>query len=164
MAPSVSTSASAATRPSSRSAASKSCARTSRRAPPDARELHRLRDVAESFGADADRYDRARPTYPPDLVHRVVAGRPGLDVEVARFESWDPAGLTFDAVVSGQSWHWVDAAAATAKAADGMRATGAFGEPERLAELLAAVGAAIDAAGGAFTMAYATVAVTATRR
>jgi SAM-dependent methyltransferase len=81
-----------------------------------------------------------------------------------------------------------------AKAADGIRAAGAFGEPEqwrfewqrrytrdewldqlpthgsltrlpadRLAPLLAGVGAAIDEAGGAFTASYSTVVVTAQR-
>ncbi|NRQ40468.1 SAM-dependent methyltransferase, partial [Nonomuraea sp. NN258] len=28
---------------------------------------HRHREVAESFGTDADRYDRARPGYPQSL-------------------------------------------------------------------------------------------------
>jgi SAM-dependent methyltransferase len=36
--------------------------------------------VAESFGADAERYERTRPSYPDALVERIVAGRPGLDV------------------------------------------------------------------------------------
>jgi hypothetical protein len=35
--------------------------------------------------------------------------------------------------------------------------------PERVADLLGALGAAIDAAGGTFTMRYTTVAATATR-
>ncbi|MDA0632008.1 class I SAM-dependent methyltransferase [Nonomuraea sp. MCN248] len=180
------------------------------------------------------------------------ARRGGFDVEVSAFETWDPAGRTFDAVVSAQTWHWIDPAAGAAKAAgalrpggllavfwnvaqpppalsdafaevyarvlphlpglgaamsaqdayaplfakatDGMRATGALTEPEQwrftweqaytrdewldqvptigghsrfrpaeLDALLAGVGAAIDAAGGGFTMAYTTVAVTATR-
>jgi SAM-dependent methyltransferase len=34
---------------------------------------YQQRQVAESFGADADRYDRARPTYPAALVERIVA-------------------------------------------------------------------------------------------
>ena len=38
------------------------------------------RQVAEGFGADAGRYDRARPTYPADLIDRIVAGSPGRDV------------------------------------------------------------------------------------
>jgi SAM-dependent methyltransferase len=36
--------------------------------------------MAESFGADAEGYDRARPGYPDALVARIVAGSPGLDV------------------------------------------------------------------------------------
>ena len=33
--------------------------------------------MAESFGADAQRYDQARPGYPDDLVARIVAESPG---------------------------------------------------------------------------------------
>jgi SAM-dependent methyltransferase len=36
--------------------------------------------VAESFGADAERYDRARPSYPGALVERIVAASPGPGV------------------------------------------------------------------------------------
>lgn len=250
--------------------------------------------MAESFGADAERYDRARPRYPQALVDRIVAAGPGpdvldvgcgtgivarqfqaagcrvlgvdvdarmadlarqrgLDVEVAPFEAWDPAGHGFDAVVSGQTWHWVDPVAGAvkaaqalrprglpalfwnagqprpevaeafaeiyrrvmpdslaarrwavsavagytalcAKAADGIRQAGGFADAEQrrfdweqpytreerldqlptqgaftrlpqaaLEEVLAGVGAALDAAGGSFTMHYTTVAVTARR-
>lgn len=176
----------------------------------------------------------------------------GLEVEVATFESWDPAGRAFDAVIAGQTWHWVDPVAGAAKAAealrpggrmavfwnvfqpppdvgeafaavyrrvlpdspfsrgavsglegysvlfnkaaDGMRAVGAFSEPEqwrfdwersytrhewpdqwptsgghsqfppgKLEELLAGIGAAIDAVGGSFTMRYTTAVVTSAR-
>ncbi|WP_433299285.1 class I SAM-dependent methyltransferase [Pseudonocardia sp. CA-142604] len=121
--------------------------------------------MAESFGADAERYDRARPRYPQAMVDRIVATSPGrdvldvgcgtgiaarqfqaagctvlgvdvdarmaefarrrgLDVEVAAFEAWDPAGREFDAVVSGQTWHWVDPAAGAAKAAQALRPGG----------------------------------------
>lgn len=41
----------------------------------------------------------------------------GFDVEVAPFEQWPPAGRTFDAVVAGQTWHWIDPVAGAAKAA-----------------------------------------------
>jgi SAM-dependent methyltransferase len=36
--------------------------------------------ISESFGADPERYDRARPGYPRDLIDRIVAGRPGRTV------------------------------------------------------------------------------------
>src|SRR5919108_4009382 len=41
---------------------------------------HQARQVAESFGSDPDRYDRARPRYPDALVERIVAASPGPDV------------------------------------------------------------------------------------
>jgi SAM-dependent methyltransferase len=47
-----------------------------------------------------------------------VARHRGIPVEVAPFETWDPAGRTFDLVVSGQAWHWVDPHIGPAKAAD----------------------------------------------
>jgi SAM-dependent methyltransferase len=255
----------------------------------------RLRQAAESFGADAERYDRARPSYPTAMVDRIVAESPGrdvvdagcgtgisarlfqaagcrvlgvdpdprmaglargsgLEVEVAKFEDWDAAGRTFDAVIAGQAWHWVNMAAGAAKAAavlrpggrlavfwnafdppaelreafgavyqrvvpdspmsagfwsrpasvqyltmcdraaDGMRQAGAFGDPQTWrfdwsrpytraqwldqvptfgghsllppgvqAELLAGIGAAVDAVGGAFTVNFAALVATAAR-
>jgi SAM-dependent methyltransferase len=251
-------------------------------------EPHENREAAESFGADAERYDRTRPRYPDALVKRILAASPGpdvldvgcgtgiaarqfqaagatvlgvdidarmadfatsrgLQVEVASFESWDPAGRTFDAVIAGQTWHWVDPVAGAAKAAqalrpggrlalfwnvfqpsadlaeafstvyarilpglpvfrpgadaysailtkvaDGIRDAGAYGDPEQWRfdwerdytrdewldqlptsgfhsqippdeqdELLAGIGAAVDAVGGRFTMQYTAVVVTA---
>ena len=137
----------------------------------------RHRDIAESFGADADRYDRARPRYPQAIAEAILAGLPGrrvldvgigtglsalpfreagadifgvevdarmaelarsrgFQVQVARFEEWDPAGACFDAVIAGQTWHWVDPAAGAAKAADILRPGGRIalfwnmGDPE----------------------------------
>ncbi|GII52164.1 methyltransferase type 11 [Planotetraspora thailandica] len=250
--------------------------------------------MAESFGVDAERYDRVRPRYPGAMVERIVAASPGpdvldvgcgtgiaarqfhaagcnvlgvepdermaefarrggLEVEVATFEAWDPAGREFDAVIAGTPWHWVDPLAGAAKAAqvlrpggrlaafwhvsepppavseafaavyrrvmpnspftfratrsaldshqslltkaaDGIREVGGFGDPEqwrfdgertytrdewldqlptsgaltllppdKLAEVLERVGAAIDAMGGGFTMPFATLVVTAER-
>ena len=179
----------------------------------------------------------------------------GLEVEVATFEAWEPAGRTFHAVVSGTAWHWVDPIAGAAKAArilrpggvlapfghvyqlpptvadalaatyrrvapdspinvdarpegsildayqalyaraaDGIREAGGFGEPELwrygwelsytrdelldlvstsggltslppnlVAEVLAAVGTAVDELGGIVTLPYATWGLTATR-
>jgi SAM-dependent methyltransferase len=53
-----------------------------------------------------------------------LARQRGFEVEVAEFETWDPAGRTFDAVIAGQAWHWVDAAAGAAKAAEALRPAG----------------------------------------
>lgn len=52
------------------------------------------------------------------------ARRSGIEVEVAEFESWDPAGRTYDAVIAGQTWHWVDQVAGAAKAAEALRPGG----------------------------------------
>ena len=148
---------------------------------------HQHREVAESFGADARRYDRARPSYPGTLVARVVAASPGpgvldagcgtgiaarqfqaagcrvlgidpdprmadlarqsgIEVEVAKFEAWDPAGREFDAVIAGQAWHWIDPVAGAAKAAQALRPAGrlavfwnVFQPPPEVGEAFAAV-------------------------
>ncbi|QIS18504.1 methyltransferase domain-containing protein [Nocardia terpenica] len=134
---------------------------------PPEHQPHRARDMAESFGAEAARYDRARPRYPDAMVHRLVAASPGpdvldvgcgtgiaarqfraagcrvlgvepdarmadfaraqgLEVEVARFEEWDRAGRTFDAVIAGQAWHWVDPLAGARSSARALRPGGRF--------------------------------------
>jgi SAM-dependent methyltransferase len=149
--------------------------------------IHQHRPMAESFGTDAERYDRTRPRYPDALVQRIVAASPGPDVldvgcgtgiaarqfqaagcrvlgvepdarmaefarrsgvevEVATFEAWDPAGRAFDAVVAATAWHWVDPVAGAAKAAQVLRPGGrltlfghAFQLPTNVADALAAV-------------------------
>jgi SAM-dependent methyltransferase len=74
------------------------------------------------------------------------ARRSGFEVEVAKFEDWDPAGRTFDAVIAGQTWHWVDPVAGAAKAAQVLRPSGrlavfwnVFQPPSDLWEAFAAV-------------------------
>jgi SAM-dependent methyltransferase len=191
----------------------------------------------------------------PDARMADFARGTGLQVEVATFEAWEPAGRTFDAVVSGTAWHWIDPVAGAAKAArvlrpggvlapfghvyqlpptvaqalatayhrvvpdspinfaspagksildayqglyakaaDGIREAGGFGEPELwrygwerlytrdevldlvptsgglaslpqndVAQILAAVGAAVDELGGTVTLSYATWGLTAIR-
>lgn len=54
----------------------------------------------------------------PDAQMAGVARRHGIDVEVATFEAWDPEGRTFDLLVAGQSWHWVEPARGARKAAE----------------------------------------------
>ncbi len=53
--------------------------------PPDPRPdpafaLHEARGIAESFGGDPERYDRARSGYPDALVQRIIAASPGREV------------------------------------------------------------------------------------
>ncbi|HEY3833330.1 MAG TPA: class I SAM-dependent methyltransferase [Acidimicrobiia bacterium] len=133
--------------------------------PGSGQPIHRNRDVAESFGVDAERYDRTRPRYPEALVNRILSASPGVDlldvgcgtgiaarqfqaagckvvgvepdprmadfarrsgveVEVSRFEDWDAAGRSFDAVVAGTAWHWVDPRAGAVKAGRVLRTHG----------------------------------------
>lgn len=60
----------------------------------------------------------------PDPRLAEFARHTGVEVEVSTFETWEAAGRTFDAVVSGESWHWVDPAAGAAKAAEALRPGG----------------------------------------
>ena len=50
-----------------------------RETPPE-RQPHQYRGMAESFGVDAERYDRTRPRYPDALVERIVAASPGTGI------------------------------------------------------------------------------------
>lgn len=128
---------------------------------------HEQRDHAESFGADAEQYDRARPTYPasvldylgafegvrvldvgcgtgivsrllvargcsvlgvePDGRMAAVARRHGITVEQAHFEEWDEQGRTFDLLVAGQAWHWIDPVKGAARAGRAVRPGGRIG-------------------------------------
>ena len=128
-------------------------------------EPHHARQVAESFGADPERYDRTRPRYPQELVDTIIAASSGcevldvgigtgvsaspfkaagcrvlgvevdermadfarqlgFDVEVAKFEDWDPAGRSFDLIIAGMTWQWIDPAAGAKKAAGLLRPNG----------------------------------------
>jgi len=145
-----------------------------------ANQSHQARRRAESFGVDAERYDRTRPGYPDALVIAIVAASPGpevldvgcgtgiaarqfqaagctvlgvepdgrmaawarqrgLDVEVAKFETWDPSGRQFDAVIAGTAWHWVDPVAGVDKAAQVLRPGGLLAPFHHVFQLPAAV-------------------------
>ncbi|MEV4441480.1 class I SAM-dependent methyltransferase, partial [Streptomyces sp. NPDC049577] len=60
----------------------------------------------------------------PDARMAGPARRSGLEVDVSTFEDWDPAGRTFDAVVAGQAWHWIDPVTGAARAARVLRPGG----------------------------------------
>ena len=53
----------------------------------------------------------------PDASMAAVARRRGVTIELARFETWEPAGRTFDMLTAGHSWHWVVPGSGLAKAA-----------------------------------------------
>jgi hypothetical protein len=55
-------------------------------------EPHQARQVAESFGSDAERYDRARPRYPAAMVEAIVAASPGPRGSYLRRLQPAPAG------------------------------------------------------------------------
>ncbi|HXZ82867.1 MAG TPA: class I SAM-dependent methyltransferase [Acidimicrobiales bacterium] len=76
-----------------------------------------------------------------------IAQDRGIPVEVASFEKWDAAGRSFDLVVSGQAWHWVDPNVGPARAADVLTSNGrlaAFWNYEYTSD--EALGAAVEAA------------------
>lgn len=54
----------------------------------------------------------------PDQRMATYARQRGLDVEVSAFEAWESADRQFDVVTAAQSWHWVDPAVGTRKAAE----------------------------------------------
>jgi SAM-dependent methyltransferase len=60
----------------------------------------------------------------PDERMAAVARRHGLTVELGLFESWESQGRTFDLVVAGQTWHWIQPDAGAAKAAAVLRPNG----------------------------------------
>jgi trans-aconitate methyltransferase len=60
----------------------------------------------------------------PDALMAAIARDHGIDVEDGTFEQWDPQHRTFDLVMSGQAWHWIEPKAGAAKAASVLRAGG----------------------------------------
>jgi SAM-dependent methyltransferase len=59
-----------------------------------------------------------------DAAMAEVARRHGIEVEVARFETWDDAGRRFDLLTCGQAWHWVDPQSGPVKARQVLRPGG----------------------------------------
>lgn len=87
----------------------------------------------------------------PDPKMAALAEAKGFVVESGRFEDWDPAGRTFDGVIAGQTWHWVDPVAGAVKAMNALHPSGRLalfwnsGRPSpRLAAEFAKVFASLD--------------------
>jgi SAM-dependent methyltransferase len=146
-----------------------------------------MQERAKLFDREADRYDRTRPSYPDELIDRVLGPSPrelsvldvasgtgiasrqlaqhgaevlgvelnpgmaevgerhGVHTEVAAFETWDPAGRTFDRVTCAQAWHWLEPDVSVAKVASVLRSGGRLclfwnmgGYPDELADALEA--------------------------
>ena len=61
----------------------------------------------------------------PDARMAAIARRHGYQaVDEARFEDWDARERSFDLIVSGQAWHWVDPEVGPRKARSLLRDTG----------------------------------------
>jgi len=107
-------------------------------------------DVGCGTGIEARQFraaGRAVLGVEPDARMAAFARASGVeDVEVATFEAWEPAGRTFDAVVAGTAWHWVDPVAGAAKAARVLRAGGVLAPFGHVFELPPAVAEALAAA------------------
>jgi len=105
-------------------------------------------DVGCGTGIEARQFQAAGCTVlgvEPDARMAEFARRSGVEVEVAPFETWDPGGRNFDAVIAGTAWHWVDPIAGAAKAAQVLRPGGrlapfhhVFQPPPKVMEALAA--------------------------
>lgn len=84
-------------------------------------------DVGCGTGIEARQFQAAGCTVlgvDPDAQLADYARSTGVAVEVAAFETWEAGGRTFDAVVAGTAWHWVDPLAGAAKAAQVLRPGG----------------------------------------
>jgi SAM-dependent methyltransferase len=60
----------------------------------------------------------------PDARMAEFARSTGIETEISTFETWEPHGRRFDAVVSGTAWHWVDPVAGAAQAGRVLRPGG----------------------------------------
>lgn len=105
-------------------------------------------DVGCGTGIEARQFQAAQCTVlgvDPDPQFAEFACGMGVAVEVATFETWASAGRTFDAVVAGTSWHFVDPVAGAVKAAQVLRPGGLLAPFHQIARTPPALAEAIDA-------------------
>jgi SAM-dependent methyltransferase len=68
----------------------------------------------------------------------------GLEVDVAPFERWKPAGRSFDLVIAAQAWHWIEPASGVRRAAGLLRPRGRLAVFWNLGDPPAPVRAVLD--------------------
>lgn len=108
-----------------------------------------LLDVGSGTGIEARQFQAEGCTVlgvEPDARMAEFARATGVETEVSAFETWDARGRTFDAVVSGTAWHWVDPVKGAARAAEVLRPAGrlatfwhVFDLPKPIGQAFAAV-------------------------
>jgi SAM-dependent methyltransferase len=109
----------------------------------------RVLDVGCGTGIEARQFQAAGCSVlgiDPDERMAELARQHGLEVEVSRFEEWDPAGRTFDVVIAGSAWHWVDPEAGAARAGEVLRPNGRLAPFHSLFQLPRQVAEALGAA------------------
>jgi len=62
----------------------------------------------------------------PDERMAEVARHSGLQVEIAPFEQWQPAGRTWPMLVCAQAWHWIDPQVGIRRAAEAVQVGGSW--------------------------------------
>jgi hypothetical protein len=60
-----------------------------------------------------------------EVLRRKAAALPHVEIEVARFEQWQPGGRRFDLAYAAQAWHWLDPDTARDRVFDALAPGGA---------------------------------------
>jgi SAM-dependent methyltransferase len=81
-----------------------------------------------------------------DLRMAEVARGHGIPVVVSAFETWEADGRSFDLIVSGQAWHWIDPVRGARKAGALLRPDGLLGLFWNFAQLDPAARRVVNAA------------------
>ena len=117
-------------------------------------ESHRYRQIAESFGVDPERYDRARPGQADRNATLFTSKAADGMREAGGFGDPEQCRYDWERSYTGDEW------------LDQLASSGAVTQlpPDKLAEVLAGVGAALEEMGERFTVSMITVAIIASVR